>query len=481
MSKNIVSSTLVLTISSFIFMVTGYLINILLGRQLGPADYGIYGVIISLMTAVNMIQTSGLPQTTAKFIASGKYSENEILASSLWLQIISTSILTVVFFLLAGPIAILLNDISLINYIRASSLILPFYAIYSIYTGYYNGLQNFKKQASIYNVYSVSKLILVIGLVYFFHLYGAIIGFILAPIAALLFGFHLPNKVFLEKSLYRKLILFSLPLIAFSILSTLQLSIDLFFVKSLMQDNLAAGLYTASQNIARISYFALSSFAIILLPIVAQSVHAESVVETGRKIRNILRYLFLLLIPGTILISITSSQLLHLLYSSKYISGGPSLSWLAIGLGFLALFNVLTNIIIAAEKPYVTVVLAGTGVLISSIFCYFLIPHYGLVGAGLATTIGGVLTTLASLVIVTRRFPHSLNWVSIFKISCATLVMYCVSLFIHLPVILLPLTYIILSLIYAIILYILGEIRKEDFTVFKNLLSKNATPINSND
>ena len=35
--------------SSLVFMISGYLINLWLGKQLGPASYGIYGVIISLI------------------------------------------------------------------------------------------------------------------------------------------------------------------------------------------------------------------------------------------------------------------------------------------------------------------------------------------------------------------------------------------------------------------------------------------------
>ncbi len=470
-----------LTISSFVFLVTGYILNLWLGRFFGPSTYGIYGVIISLMTAVNIIQTAGLPQATSKFIASEKYPSDEVLRASLWLQVISTLLITLLFFLLAKPLALILHDQSLIGYIRASSLILPLYSLYSLYIGYYNGLHNFKKQAFIYNAYNISKLVLVIGLVYVFNIYGAILGFILSPIVALLFGFHLPKSIKVEKSIYRSLILFSLPLIAFSILSTLQLSIDLFFVKSLLHDNLSAGLYTASQNIARIPYFALSSFALILLPIVAKSVHADSPGETGKKIREKLRYLFLLLIPGTILIAITSSDILQLLFSREYITAGPSLSYLAIGIGFLALFNVLTNIIIAAEKPFLTVILSGSGVIISSIFCYLLIPHFGINGAGMGTAIGAAITTLSALFIVTRRFPSSIDWNSIFKISIATFTMYCANLGLHFSPNFLPLTYIILLLLYCVILYILGEINKEDISVLRNMLPKYAAVKNPNE
>lgn len=468
--NNLLSSTSFLLLSSIIFVVSGYLIHIWLGKELGPIEYGIYGVIISLMTTVNIIQSSGLPQATSKFIASGKHDNEVVLKASLRLQIISTLILALVFFALAQPLALLLNDAGLTNYIRASSLILPFYAILSLYISYYNGLHEFKKQASLSIVYSITKLISVIGLVYVFHLYGAIVGFIISPIVALLFGFHLPKAVRVDKTLYRALILFSLPLIGYAILSTLQLSVDLFFVKALVQDNLAAGLYTAGQNIARIPYYALSAFALILFPVVTKSINTEDKVETGKKIRQTLRYLFLLLIPGTVLIASTSRELLTLLYSTDYILAGPSLTLLVIGLAFLTIFNALTYVMVADNKPLLATLIAGAGVGITGIICWLAIPLYGLTGAAWGTTLGAGITTLISFFLVSRRFPHITPWVSMGKIVLASALMYTLGILLHLPYQLLPVTYLVLMLSYGLILFFLKEITKNDLEMLRAMI-----------
>jgi len=37
------------------FVVSGYAVHVALGRMLGPAEYGIYAVVISMMTMVNLI------------------------------------------------------------------------------------------------------------------------------------------------------------------------------------------------------------------------------------------------------------------------------------------------------------------------------------------------------------------------------------------------------------------------------------------
>lgn len=467
-----------LTVSSLAFMLSGYIVNIWLGKKFGPGDYGIYGVIISLMTMINIIQTSGLPQAASRFIAAKPESAEDVLHAALRAQILSTIGISFLFFMLSRPLALLLNDISLMPYIEATSLILPFYSVFALYTGYYNGLHNFRKQAMMYIIYSGVKLVAVIGLIYVFHLYGAIIGFIIAPLAALLFGSHLPRSTAEGDGLSRRLIVFSLPLIGFAVLSTLLISVDLFFVKSLLAEGQAAGLYTASQNIARIPYFALAAFAAVLFPTVARSMAREEARETGKKIRDNLRYLLLLLIPSTALIMMTSADVLRLMYSSSYLPAAASLSWLALGLAFISIFVILANVINAAEKPSTSMLIAAIGVGVTSLFCFLLVPERGFSGAALATTAGGAVTMLLALIAVARRFPRIIPWSGSAKMMVAALGMYAAHAALHFSFILLPLSYLVLLGIYALVLVILGEIGRADISAIKALLPRRAPLIN---
>ena len=67
------------------FVASGYAIHIGLARLLGPSDYGIYAVVISLMTMVNLIHTTGISQ--AAFILAlvlAGYAVFEILMKMRW-------------------------------------------------------------------------------------------------------------------------------------------------------------------------------------------------------------------------------------------------------------------------------------------------------------------------------------------------------------------------------------------------------------
>ncbi|MDP3941937.1 MAG: oligosaccharide flippase family protein, partial [bacterium] len=162
MKTSLKKGTIFLTLSSLIFITSGYIINIFLGRYLGPELYGSYGVLISIITVLNILQTSGFTQAASKYIAEDEKKADSIIASTFRIQIVFTSILAILLFLLSDPIAKALNDRSLSLYIKLSVFILPFYSFYSLLVDYYNGMHYFKKQAILNSIYSISKAILVI-------------------------------------------------------------------------------------------------------------------------------------------------------------------------------------------------------------------------------------------------------------------------------------------------------------------------------
>jgi stage V sporulation protein B len=117
MSK-LAKGAIYLSLSAFLFMLSGYIANIWLGRHFGPKVYGQYGVIIALISLINIMQTSGLPQALAKFVAENPKEKDGILKSALNIQIISTLSVALLFAAFAPTIATLLKDKELVKYLR---------------------------------------------------------------------------------------------------------------------------------------------------------------------------------------------------------------------------------------------------------------------------------------------------------------------------------------------------------------------------
>lgn len=468
MNNHIARGAVFLTISSIIFLISGYIINIWLGRYLGPADYGIYGIIISLVSIINITQTTGIPLAVSKYVASNSEKKEAVYKTGFFLQIISTCFISLLFFVLSTPIAIILKDKDLIPYIQLAALIFPFYGIFALITGFYNGLHDFKKQAILHVIYSFTKIITIIPFAIFFHLSGVILGFIISPILTLLTGFHLPKGT--TNFSYKKLIIFSLPLIGIAIFSNLLQSIDLFFIKILVASENDPGYYTASQNISRIPFFALSALSTVLLPAISRTVSQNLENETKKYINNCMRIVLLFCVPLVLFMSATSAYLLKFIYSSEYLPATQSLSILLIGIAFLTVFTVQSNILNGAGNPKAPLVIAIISVCVTAVLCLFLIPVGNLNGAALATTIGCFTAMISTTIMVYKRFKTVPSLRSFTKIILASLPLYFFAKVITYPLFFLPFFYFFLFACYIFFLIIMKELTKYDLELIGSLL-----------
>jgi stage V sporulation protein B len=463
-----VKGAIYLTASTLTFMVSGYLTNVWLGRYLGPKTYGVYGVLISLMTALNVMQIYGVPQAVSKFVAEKPKKAHSILNSGLKIQLVLTVFIGIAFFLSAPVFALVFKDSSLENYIRAFSLIFPFYGAFTVYAGYYNGLHEFKKQATINAAYSISKLLLVVSLTLWLGLYGAIIGFILSPIIALFFGFCSPDTN--NDYPHKQIIFYSIPLIIFAALATMQLSIDLFTLKALKADAKIAGFYTAAQNIALIPYMGMAAIGQVLFPSVSHFLGTGKVEETRHVIGQSLRYLLLLLLPITTLLVATAHDLISLLFGVKYLPATTALRILLVSYAFLTIFAMLANVLNGAGKAKLSMIIAGSGVIVGFISCLLLIPRLSSKGAAIGTMIGAFLSAILSIASTYKIFKFHFSFLSLFRIIIGTIVVLLGGTLIPISPLMLPIIYLLLVVFYLIVLYTLGEFSNEDRMQIKNLL-----------
>lgn len=469
MKTSLIKGTLLLSISSLVMLFSGYAIHIGLGRFLGPEEYGVYGVVIALWSCINLVLTTGLPQSVSQNIAANENKSESILKTALILQVIALIAISICYYLLAEPFALLLNDKSLTPLIQLTAFIFPLNALYSLYLGYYNGLHDFKRQSIIDITYGLSKVVFILALVYFFRLNGAIVGFIIAAAFATFVSFHIPKKTTSFFS-YKTLVIFALPLIGFTVFLTLFQTLDLLFVKALIHNEDAAGYYTASQNIAKIPLYVLSALAGIVFPSIARNISQKREDKNKRLIEQSMRFVLALLLPMVILLATTSYDLVSFLYSAEYLPAGGSLAVLVFGIGFLTIFTIQSNIISGAGFPWLSFVIAGIGIAITTIACFVLIPKFALQGAALATTCGCLVATVLSSSFIYYRFHTLVPAKDVIKIVAASLILTVASIMITVPIPLLPLSYIVLFALYVLLLWKFKEITKEDILLTKTVL-----------
>lgn len=479
MKKILAKGTIYLMSAQLVFLISSYTIHFGLGRYLGPELYGTFGVILSLLTICRVLVEPGAVRAISKYTAEVKELTVAIKNQAIKIQMILALIIFVFLFALAPPIANLLKDSTLVPYIRIIAFFIPAFGLHAVYLGLLNGIRAFGKQAAVSIIYHVTKVLVVLALVYLgFELYGAIGGYLIAGVVSLVMARHYwiskdtKDGEVTGSFQMSKIIKFAAPVILFSLAFNLVISLDLFFVKAILGEKAQAGFYTSAVALSKVPYFIFLALGDTLFPSIAKSTSSKGSAElTKRYINQSLRYVLMFLVPFSSIISATSRNLISLVYTDRYLAADSPLGILIFGLTFLCLFIILTTVITASGKPRVSLLMVLILLAINILLNTTLVPIYGLIGAAAATAITGLLGVIIAGIYVYRHFHTLTNPFSLFRIVGASSVIYlCARVF---PVSGMPLLayYVALLAIYFVLLFIFREIKKEDIHVVRGILS----------
>ena len=369
-------------VSQLLFLISGYAIHVGLGRLLGPELYGIYAVVISLVTIINLILTTGIPQTVSKFVSERPDLARSILKTSGKLQLYLSSLIFVIYFISASFVAEMLKDDSLTTLIRISSFMILPYALFSLYGGYFNGLRDYHHQSIISIVYSISKIGLIFGFVLLgYSVFGAVLGFAISPALGLLIAIAIAGVPLKAQKYdnYSRIVRFALPVIFLSVALNFSTSVDLLALKAIVKNPQEVGYCSAASMISKVPLTLLGALNMALFPAISSVTYLNNVEKTREYIRESFRYVVIFLVPATAFISVTSTEFVSL-YSQKYTLAGEPLGILIVGILFFSIFSYLLNIVVASGRATTAMGFSILLLVLSATLNIFMIPIYGMIG-----------------------------------------------------------------------------------------------------
>lgn len=478
-----------LTASEVVFNIAAYIVHSVAGRILGPADYGRYGLVVTLTTMVIVLIGNGIPTTMSKYLSEVLEKDPKnipaIKRKAALLQVVLIGGITVVFFFLAPVIAWALRDPSLTPLFQLSAFVIPAFAAASFYHHYLTGLHLFKLQAIVKIVRSIARVGFIALAALYFGLEGAVGGYILAPLftfgAAILIDiFYIKRRLGLGVTATghdfdfpaKTILAYAGPLTVFLIFYELLLTIDLYFVKALLQDDHLTGLYNAAITVGRIPYYLFAALAMILLPAISKTTAERNDKETTSLVNKSLRLMNLLLFPMITLLVIYASQILHLFYGNRYDGAEAAMSVFAVGVGFLTVFYVLAFALNGAGLVRLSMKLSFFGFLAMVILNFFLIPSYGIVGAALSATLSAAGVMIGILGATKTHFRVRLPKRSFFLSVLASGAIFFLARFLPDGPYFFLCSGALLFVFHFLFLRFFGELTDEDVAPFKKLLGR---------
>jgi stage V sporulation protein B len=412
-------SALATTVASGLFVTAGYVINVVLGRALGPTDYGLFGVVIGLLTVINALQMAGIPQAVARLTAQGTEAAPNLLLTGGVLQLGLGLLLSAALYVGAAPLALLFGDDRLDELFRLAAFALPAYALFSLLWGSAGGRGLYLHQAAMLSVNATAKAIFAVGLGLLMSVPGAIIGYLLGPLVGSA-AYKFRGLASARWAPPWPMLRLSAPLLLLTTLSMALLYIDLFLVKALVADAAEAGHYTAAQNIARVPYFLLAGFTAMMLPAVARA--AESGGDVRQVVHQALRFGLVIIAPFVALLTGAAEETVRLLYGQDYVPAATAVRVLAPATALFALAALLASVLSGLGRAGRASAAIGSGLAVSFCVSIILIPGLGIVGAGLGTLAGSACAVVLLLWAAWHYHAITAPWLSVGRIAVASAV-----------------------------------------------------------
>ena len=478
-----------------VVVVCGFLISVVIARKLGPEFFGLYTFVISILAWVEAGASAGLPSVFRKVVSENKATFRPIV-TSLGRLSVPYCLTTMFLFALVSPaVAYTMHDDRLTALLIIASLDIPFFVMFSTYLGVLNGHGNFLLHSALGAVRSISRAVLMIAAaLLLFGIEGALLGNALGSICGLLLAFHYARKLTAQYAPVRdgsmrlsspdirsKLVSFGVPYLSASLLSSVLINLDIWFVKALTGTSTGGdevvGYYAAAYNLARIPYLMMTAIIMTIFPAISNAVSEHRTGDARTLIWQQLRLMLLILMPAILIVYATADEVIELVFSSAYLPASESFKILFIGVSVFSIFLFFINIIAADNKPRFGVVISLILLPAAIVLNYFLIDAFGIVGAALAISTVSLIGLIASGAYVWRRFGRIIDAYSLLRISIASGGVYFVAGFDELYQLHLLIGYAVLGFVYGLMLLIL---RETDLSKVKSLLHSLLNPSVSN-
>lgn len=315
-----------------------YLYHLIMGRMLGPANYGELASLISLIGLLGIIPGS-ISTSIIKYVSSArKDAEIDNMVSWLKAKILQASFIFFVIVLMVSPVISSFLNINNISYFILIAISFLFTLQAGLNRSILQGLLKFKEMVVTILLENSTKLILSIVLVYIgFQVGGAIFALSLSA----LFGWYVTN-LFLRYHKVRSpnftpdiksMLGFTIPVLIQTVATTSLYSSDVILVKHFFT-SYDAGIYASLSTLGKIIFFGAGPIGAVMFPMVSQRK------AKGENYRKIFLLSFLattfLAVAVLVIYSLVPKLAIRLLYGSAYLEAASLLVWFGV---FVTLFT----------------------------------------------------------------------------------------------------------------------------------------------
>jgi O-antigen/teichoic acid export membrane protein len=404
--------------------------QIILGRFLGPDDYGLYNLSMSVVMIAGVVCVFGFFGSLPRFIPFHlKKNERDVVRSvidfsSLFSFTLGT-ILAVATYLLSDRVAVtVFHDPRLAPALKVFAFAIPLHGVQQVAQAAIRGFKAAKYEALVFHIGSriVTLAVFLLSLFVVRKLYGAIIAYVVGILVTAVVALWLIRKrIFTDYGKHprvgvaRSVLSFSWPLALTGFTYLFVTKTDRLMLGYFLT-SLDVGIYSPAAVIASLLDFINNAFKYRFLPTVSEYFSKNDMIGLEPLYKSTSRWSFLLVYPIFLFIMVFPKELLTILYGSKYAGGAMALVVLSLGIAVNDFSGTSANILVAGGRTRLNllceIIAAVTNIGLNAL----LIPIYGIVGAAIATAMSYVTRNITSLTFCYRSYgmhPYTRKYLNI--------------------------------------------------------------------
>lgn len=371
-------------VSNAIFL---FLLTLVVSRQLGPAHFGVYSLLTTVVVAANCFANFGFDTWMVREVTKEASQAKNYLSNILGLKVV-TSLLTIVFVYLIFRATDLPSTTLHLLWILSISLL--FNTLSQSLWHFGNCFKRFIFHSVLWASSNFIKSVLGISLVFLYgELEPLIWGIVIAEFITLILSFCVIRYQFgafvpkFRLSIWKDYLVRSAPIAFGMIFSVLYFRLDIVMLQ-LMTDEKVVGFYSAAYKLFEMSIVFPTSIMLVLFPALVEEFHSD---KSQFKKSSIKAFGIFFIFGGSFALILWgfSSEIIAIIFGDEFY---PSIVVLEILSGAIFLFFLsflLSNILITSGRESINTwnLVGATG--LNILLNLALIPRYGAIGAAWST------------------------------------------------------------------------------------------------
>ncbi len=479
--KKFVKNIGIISFTTLVSTLGGIILLPIITKLLGAQEYGIWVVIITIISLAPLLLTLGLPLAIGRFLP-GEKNKKEIqdgIYSALSVTFVVCSVFSFFVIIFANHISKFLN-------IGESTLIVllgPIFILECLNLIFFATIRAFQKikAYSFFIIFAGSgqPILAIILILLGYGILGAVVALLLMRIILFLMmfiftiklvGLKIPNFAKTKDYLF-----LGLPSLGSYTSSWIIKSSDRYLINFFL-GIVFVGYYAPGCALGNILILFLGPLSFILPVVLAEHFDSNKIDEVKTYLKYSLKYFLLFAIPGAFGLSVLSKQILTIFSTPEIASNGYIVtSFLAFAVLFYGICDIFEQILLLFKKTKISSAIWITVALLNIALNLILIPIFGIIGAGIAS-----LTTMVSAASITYlysakylKFKFEIDRLFIFKIISASVLMSLFILWLKPLGFYKTVTAVILSvLFYSALIFLLKCFDRKELDFLKGLVRK---------